>query len=292
MLLRLAAGAALIVLVLAAPAAARAADTVRPSAVSGSASVPAGSSAGLTLRCPGSSVALNAAVTRQGTGTTVRRSVPGEDAASWRFRLRNEAGGARRVDATLRCVRLVVPNGVSGVRLRVSTRRPPAFAIPAGATSSVDIRCAPGWVPTGYGLEAGHDAADIRVAGAFPDAREWSFTLENTGSDAARARLSVRCLKRVVTGSRGGSPTTLRFLLDHPLFTDQVGPGSRSVSHSCSSRQFALATGVVLDAADDIVMRGSHPAGARRGVWSFRQPSGTEAVETKLVCLGLSPRFR
>jgi hypothetical protein len=292
MLLRLAAFAALILLVLAVPAAAQAADTVRPSAVSGSASVPAGGSRGLTLRCPGTSVALNAAVTRQGPGTTVRRSAPGDDAGSWRFRLRNDADGARRVEATLRCVRLEVPSGVSGAGLMVSTRRPPAFTIPPGGSSSVDVRCARGWLPTGYGVGAGADAADVKVAFAFPDAREWSFTLENTGSDPALASVSVRCLRRIVSARRGGSPTELRFLLDHPFFTNSVGPGARAFSHSCSSRQFALATGVVLDPADDIVMRDSHPAGARRGVWSFRQPSGTEEVDSKLVCLGLSPRFR
>ena len=290
--LRLAACASLILVVLAAPAAARAADTVRPSSDSRTISVPPGERAGLALRCPGSSVALGAAVTRRGRGVTVHRSVPGTDAGSWRFQASNTAAGARRLSAVIRCVRLELPSGVSGVRLMVSTRRTAAFAIPAGGSTNLDVRCARGWIPTGYGLQAGADAADVRVAQSFPDPREWGFTLENTGGDAARARVAVRCLRRIVTGSRGGSETTLRFVVSHPLFTNRVGPGSRSFSHACASRQFATATGVVLDEADDIVLRDSHPAGTRSGVWSFRQASGTEVVESKLVCLGLSPRFR
>ena len=279
-------------MVLAAPGTAVAADTVQPSSVGGSVTVPPGATRALTLRCPTRAVALNAAVSRRGSGVTVRRSLPGNDASSWSFRASSEASGPRRLGAIIRCVRLALPSGVSGVQLMVATRRPPAVAIPPGASTSLDVRCARGWIPTGYGIGAGAAAADVRVANAFPDQREWSFTLENTGSDAARASVHVRCLRRVVGGRRGGSATTLRFEASNPFFTDQVGPGSSSFSHACASRQFSVATGIVLDPADDIVMRDSHPSGPREGVWRLRQASGTEAVDSKLVCLGRRQHFR
>jgi hypothetical protein len=276
---------------LAVPAAARAADVVRPSSVSQATVVPAGGARTLALRCPTAAVALNAAVTRHGSGVSLRRSVPGADAGSWRFRLANASGARRRAAAVLRCVRLEVPAGISGVHLNVSTRRRPAVAIPAGGTADVGVRCHRGWGATGYALQPGADAGDIRIAAAVPSASGWSFTLENTGAALADTNLSVRCLKRDVSGRRAGAATTLRFVLARPTFENRVRSGAGGFSHTCARRQFAVATGLSLDPDDDIVMRGSFPSAGDTGVWSFRHSGAAESVESSLVCLTRGARF-
>jgi hypothetical protein len=289
---RLAACISVTIPLLAAPAGAHAEDVVQPVSVSAATTVPAGGASTLTLRCPETGVALNAAVTRQGAGVSVRRSGPGRDSNDWRFRLTAAEGArSRGVRAVLRCVGLALPRDVSRARLDVSTQRPPAVEIPAGSSTAVRIGCARGFVGTGYGLERGA-RQDVTIAEAVPGARGWSFRLENTGASPASARLSVRCLKRVVGARRGGARTRLTFRVARPEFRNQVGPGSgRGFSNACTRRQFSVATGVSFDWRDDIALGRSHPAAPWAGVWTFRQASGTEEVRSFLVCLARRTQF-
>lgn len=277
---------------LAVPAAAHAQDVVKPSSVEASTTVPAGGASTLTLRCPSTAVALNAAITRQGEGVNVRRSAPGSGPRDWSFRLTAAAGArGRGASAVLRCVSVEVPDGVSGVRLFVSTRKHPGISIPAGSSTSVQPRCGGGYAGTGYGLDRGA-RDDVRVAAAVPTAHGWNFRLENTGAASATAALSVRCLKRAATGRRAGAPTTLRFQVARPEFQNDVGPvADRGFSNACTRRQFSVAAGVSFDWRDDIVLGRSHPAGPWAGVWSFRQATGTEKVRSFLVCLGRRTQF-
>jgi hypothetical protein len=278
----------LTIALLAAPASALAADVVVPSSVAGSTTVPAGGSTTLTLQCPAAAVALNAAITRRGAGVTVRRSIPGAASGDWRFRL-SAADGARRrgVRAVLRCVRLSLPTGVSGARLVVSTRRPPSIPVPAGFSPPVEVRCARGFAATGYGLDRGA-SRDVPLASAVPSGDGWSFRLENTGASSASVRLSVRCLKRVVSARSGGAMT---FRLRRPEFSNRVGPGRRSFSHRCRPSEFSLATGSVVDPAADIELSGSHPTGARGGRWVFTRVSAGDRVSSSLVCLNRRTQF-
>jgi hypothetical protein len=283
---------ALTIALLAVPASALAADVVAPSSVAGSTTVPAGGSSTLTLRCPASAVALNAAVTRRGAGVTVRRSIPGAGSGDWRFRLAAAAGARNRgVHAVLRCVRLALPAGVSGARLVVSTSRPPSIPVPAGFSPPIDVSCARGFTATGYGLDRGV-SRDVTVASAVPSARGWSFRLENTGASSANARLSVRCLKRVVNARRGGSPTSLSFRVTRREFSNRVGPGTRSrFSHSCRQSEFSAATGSIVDPAADIELGGSHPTRSRGGRWTFARVSAGDRVRSSLVCLSRRTQF-
>jgi hypothetical protein len=291
MRLSLAACASLILVVLVPPAAALAADTVRPSYEGESVSIPPGATRGLTLDCPAGAVALNAAVSRRGSGVTVRRSTPGVEAGSWSFRASNRTSGRRRMSAIVRCVRLTTPAGVSGVQLLVRTLMPPGFDIPAGGTADRQVRCPRGWVPTGYGIHAGADAGAVNVSRAVPDARGWSFTLENSGAAAAEASLKVRCLRRTVTGSRGGTPTSLRFRFSRPRFDNSGIPSGDGFTHRCGRRQFSLAAGVAFHPQADIVLDESFAASERLGVWLFRRSDTTEDIRSWIVCLRRGSRF-
>jgi hypothetical protein len=260
--------------------------------VAGSTTVPAGGSRSLTLRCPEPSVALNAAVTRRGAGVTVRRSIPVANAGGWTFRLTAAAGARRRaVSAVLRCVRLALPPGVSSAQLLTRTRRPPSIAVPAGSSAPLEVDCARGFAATGYGLDRGA-GSDLAIAAAVPSDRGWRFRVENSGGSSARARLSVRCLKSVVTARRGGASTQMTFGLAQRRFSNAIGAGGAGTySHSCGRSQFSVATGSEVDAADSIEIRGSNPVGSRGGRWAFARARTGDRVKSFLVCLSRRTQF-
>ncbi|HMJ97069.1 MAG TPA: hypothetical protein VK486_14535 [Thermoleophilaceae bacterium] len=285
----------LTIVLLAAPASALAADVVAPSSVVGSTTVPAGGSSTLTLRCPPTAVALNAALTRLGDGVEAR-SIPGAGENDWRFRLSAFHGPTRRqrqVRAVLRCVRLEVPTGVSGVRLLVSTRRPPGVRIQGGSTASLAVRCARGFIPTGYGLDL-QPGRDLTAAEAMPTARGWDFEIESLGGPSGRARANVRCLKASVGARRDGTATQLRFHVARRVFSDSVGPRpgrNGVVTHSCARNQFSVATGHTVDQPDDISVTSGGPAGLRAGRWTFRAADTTDVMTNFLLCLNRHTQF-
>lgn len=289
---RLALCTSLTVALLAAPASALAADVVTPSSVARSTTVPAGGSSTLTLRCPTEAVALNAAVTRRGGGVIVHRSTPGTQAGDWSFRLSAFNGASARqrgVRALLRCVRLRLPVGFSPARLSVSTQRPPAIRVPGRSSTRLVVRCPRGFASTGYGLD--QRLGELTVAEATPSPRGWDFRIENLGAPPQRARLSVRCLKRTVAARRGGAPTQLSFQLAQRDFSNTVGSGSGSFTHSCRRSEFSVATGSVVDPAGDIVLTGSHPARTQGGRWAFSNATAGDQVQSFLVCLSRRSQF-
>ena len=289
MLQRIALCIPLTLVLLAAPASALAADVVVPSSVADTTTVPAGGSRTLTLRCPETAVALNAAVTNHDPGVTVRRSIPGTRPGTWSFRLSGASGGGGGVRAVLRCVRLLMPVGVSGARLDVSTRRPPVV-VPAGGRITVRLRCGAAWVGTGYGFDPG-TRGDARLASVVPRPHGWDFTIANAGSTEATARVSARCLRQAVTSTRG----RLRFDMARRVFSDAVGrrPGSAgTLTHTCGASQFSLATGYAVDAADEVQLRLTHPEGPRAGRFRFRRAASDDVVTTFLVCLNRRTQFR
>ena len=83
---RLGAALAVLAVLVFAPASAQAAKVIRTTSVTASAVVPPGSTSTSRLECPAPWVALSGAVTSKGTGVTVRRSSPGNEAGDWRFR--------------------------------------------------------------------------------------------------------------------------------------------------------------------------------------------------------------
>lgn len=289
MLQRIALCIPLTLVLLAAPASALAADVVVPSSVAATTTLPAGGSRTLTLRCPDTAVALNAAVTNHEPGVTIRRSIPGTRPGTWSFRFRGASGGGGGVRAVLRCVRLVLPVGVSGARLDVSTRRPPVV-VPAGGTTTVRLRCGAAWLGTGYGFDPG-TGGDARLVSVVPRAHGWDFTIANSGSTPATARVTARCLRQMVTSTRG----RLRFNVPRLVFSDLVGrmPGSAGTfTHSCGRSQFSLATGFAVDAVDGVQLRLTHPEGRRAGRFRFRRAASDDVVTTFLVCLSRRSQFR
>jgi hypothetical protein len=274
--------------VAAVPADALAAGAVRTSSVTARAVVPAGGASTIRLRCPSSTVALNGAITRRGSGVVVRRSNPGADPDSWAFRVAASGSGSRSVTAMLRCVRVEIPARLGVTRLHVRTRMHPVLPVPAGGTASVALGCGSAWSGTGYGFAA--DARNsVRIASVVPTAHGWRFTLENTGGSAARAGVSIRCLRTRVATSRGAR---LDFRVARRAATRTVGPGpAQTFSRSCG-RGFSLATGSTVDPADPIELALSSPLGRSGGHWTFSQANAGDRVESFLVCLSRATRFR
>jgi hypothetical protein len=290
MTLRLAALISALAVFAAVPAGAQAANVIRTTSMAASTVVPAGGTSTRTLECPSPWVAVSGAVTSRGTGVTVRRSRPGDDASSWTFRLAADTSGGRRVRTLLRCVRLEVPAGISGARLNVRTIRRPAFRVPEGATAPLSLRCGRAWVATGYGF--GERRGSVRLASAVPSAHGWDFQLENTGAADARVDLHIRCLRQSVAASRNGASTELRFAISRPSSSNVVGPGRPRFSHRCGGRRLSLATGSIVDPLGTIELANSSPLRLGWGRWTFRLASGGERVQTFLVCLARGSGFR
>jgi hypothetical protein len=179
------------------------------------------------------------------------------------------------------------------VRLVTVTSRDPDVTVPGGSTSRVALRCPPGFVPTGWGHE-GLLAGDLRIAAAVPGRGRWAFILENTGAARVTGTLHIRCLERSVRARRRGQAVRHGFRIRRASYRDGVPAGGAvPLTHSCRRSEFSVATGTGLDASDDLVLSASHPAGERRGRWTFAHPGGArEPITTYLLCLDRGSRFR
>jgi hypothetical protein len=270
------------------PALAHADHVVKPVSVRESIIVPEGGARTLTLECPGTSVAVNGAVSRQGSGVDLRSSTPSREAGDWRFRFAATTGVGPRARAVLRCVGLSLPDGVSGTRLRISTQRRTGVELDPGESKAVRLGCGRAWSGTGYGLDRGA-SGDVRLAAAVPTAHGWIFRLENIGSEGAVGGVSARCLRTVVEADSGG---TLRFRAARRVFlaTSESGGRERFV-HSCRRSEFSLATGSSVSPADDIALIRSHPTTSIGGRWTFGDANAGEHVLMQLVCLSRRSHF-
>lgn len=287
---RLAAQVSVLAALATVPAGAQAANVVRTTSITASTVVSAGGASTGKLECPSPWVALNGAVTRMGTGITLRRSRPGTEAGDWGFRFVADGSARRRVSTMLRCVRLELPEGVSGTRLAVMTRRRPGVSIPAGGTAAVRLRCGPAWVATGHGFS--ERRGTVRLASVVPSEHGWDFVLENTGSTGALADVSARCLRQTVSATSGGGATELRFRVARLFRLNTLGTDrTPTFSHRCGGNQFSLATGSVVDPLATIELAASGPLRAGWGRWNFRQASGGDSVRTFLVCLARGTGF-
>jgi hypothetical protein len=270
------------------PAAAEARDVIQPSTVSRSATVAGGDARTLALSCHAPAIALNATATGLPAGAAVRRSQPGAGVLRWSLELAAAENAARqRLSASVRCLRLELPAGVTDVSLGAATKRAPGLSVPAGTTRRASVRCERGYIATGYGLDRG--ATNLRLAEAIATARGWSFQLANGGAAAAQASVSIRCARAKVDGLRRGAAVSLRLETRRASFTDTVRPG-RALRHSCRAGEFSVAAGVSIDPAAGIELESAQPAGARGGVWTFRRSRGR--VQTQLLCLARDSAFR
>ena len=283
---------AVLIAVLAVPADALAASTVRTSSVTGRLVVPQGSSSTIRLHCPPGAVALNGAIARQGGGVIVRRSIPGGEGDAWAFRVAAGGAGSREVSAVLRCVSLRLPAGLTHSRLDVRTRSTDGMELAPGETASTRLGCGNRWTATGYGLAGGRNG-DVRLAAVVPGAHGWRFTLENTGSATAVAGVSAHCLRsRARATGPGGAAAELRFNVTRPSFHTSFPRGGPQIDATgCRTGRFSLAAGGSLDPASTIELLIASPIRERGGRWRFAQPSAGDEFTGHTVCLSRTSRF-
>jgi hypothetical protein len=280
--------------VLALPADALGASAVRTFSVSGRLVAPTGHPSTLSLACPPGAAALNAAVTRQGGGVIVRRSIPGTGSGDWAFRVAAEGSGSRAVSAVLRCVALRLPEGFTRARLGVSSRNRLNLVVNPGETKSTRLSCGRAWTATGYALEGGRRGA-VRIAKAIPGPHGWLFTLENTGPATARGGVAVRCIRSKATAHRpDGATRELRFGVSRPSFATvfDAGRSRRVSSASCGRHRFSLSAGVSVDPADSVEVLRASPAGPVGARWVFGGVREGDGYVRYTVCLSTATRFR
>jgi hypothetical protein len=229
----------------------------------------------ITLKCPARAVALN------GAAPNATSSTPVADARRWSFRF------TRSGSATLRCVRLRLPQDVGGISLKVGTIFEPVFEVPPGFTQQIDVTCPSGQVPVGWGLDRRTDDNGLFIAAAVPIARGWSFAVRNTADIGAAGSLSARCLEkkqRTSTGQRHAFSTRVA------SFTERFDGGG-TTSHSCRANEYSVATGVSLPATADVLFTGTDLTGERGARWRFANPGGSTPVRTSLICLARTTGF-
>jgi hypothetical protein len=219
---------------------------------------------------------------------TVRESLPGTNARGWTLRFANR-GSSERVTAVLRCVRLRLPQGVSGVRLAVSSSSQ-SVDIRARSSLRMPISCRPGYRPTGHGISANDDA--ITVAAVVPSRNGWTFVLKNTTSRASTVTPRVRCLRRTVSGRQNGDRVRLAFDIDRSAWSHSVGGGNESYENSCDGDLYSVSTGISLDEDAEISLSSAWPSGERDAEWWFRNPGGAQQVRSYLLCLARDSRFQ
>jgi hypothetical protein len=291
--LRFAVRLSLFLAVLAVPADALGAPAVRTFSVSGRLVAPTGHPSTLSLACPPGAVALNAAVTRQGGGVTVRRSIPGKGSGDWAFRVAAQGSGSRAVSGVLRCVALRLPEGFTSAHLGLSSRNSSNLVLSPGETTTTRLGCGRAWTATGYALEAGRLGA-VRLAKAIPGPHGWIFTLENTGSAAARGGVAVRCLRSTATARRpDGATREIAFRVSRPSLATvfDAGPSRRTSTATCGRSRFSLSAGISVDPADQVEVLGASPAGPGGARWVFGGVREGDGYVRYTVCLSTATRF-
>ncbi|HEX6651354.1 MAG TPA: hypothetical protein VF072_01320 [Thermoleophilaceae bacterium] len=282
---------AVLLAVLAIPAEALGASTVRTSSVSGRLVVPGGGPRTLGLHCPSDAVALNGAITSKGRGVVVRSSMPGRGSGDWAFRVAVSGAGSRTVSAVLRCVALRLPEEFTQARLNVKTQRRNDVVIAPGATATTEVACGRRWTATGYGLRGGA-RGDVRFAEVVPSAHSWRFTLENTGPSTVRPTVTGRCLRSKVTARGPGSSGELRFRTRRRSFSTVLPPGPGQIdATACGAGLFSVGAGGSLDAASTKELVIASPVRQRGGRWRFTGGSG-DPFKGYMVCLSRASRFR
>ena len=274
--LRLAASISVVAALIALPAAADAANVVRPSSVGRTDTLTAGTH---TLHAP-------VPVTVGGAERGRDPEEPGSHRAPLDSRQRAPATGASgsrsrtpasRVRSVLRCVRLEVPAGMSGARLEVKTRRQPGVAIPAGGATEVAVRCGSAWVATGYGLDAGA-SGNVRLASVVPVAHGWNFVLENVGlqaHDRPRAALAASGGRRERGRLRRSCASTSHGRRGGTSSGRTAAPRSRTPAARAGS---ASPPGSIVDPRDcDRARRRAGRAAAAGDRWTFRNASGGDS---------------
>jgi hypothetical protein len=256
------------------------AKLIQPISVSASANVPAHQTRAVFLKCPARAVALNAAATSAMDATD---SVPRFTARGWTLNF-SAGSSSRTASGVLRCVRMQLPQGVSGVGLNVETQIEPVSAVAPSDTQQLSISCSHGFAPTGWGLDRTGDAGGLAIATALPTKHGWTFTVENTGATTAGGTLYTRCLERKQRASTG----------QHHAFKTRIAKSSvsgASATRSCRASEFSVSTGLALPVQDDIFLTGTGPVGEHSGQWRFAKASGAGAVKTSLVCLSTATAF-
>ncbi len=283
---------ALVLGVLAVPADALAAGAVRTSSVTARLVVPAGQASKISLHCPANTVAVNGAVARPGGGGVLRRSMPGRDVGAWAFRVAAAGGsGSRSVSAIARCVGVRLPSGFAGARLKALTRHRLGIALAPGETATARLGCGRAWRATGYGFDAGA-RGDVRLRSAVPHSHSWRFTFENTGSKIARAGVSARCLATKVLARGSAGTSELRFHFAQRTRGVIVAPGNGTFRDACGGSRFSLATGFDPGPSGSVEIAGTSPTGRRAGRWTYRGASAADSVQSFLLCLSRTSRFR
>ncbi len=272
------------------PAGAASAGALQASSENADIRLSAGGAATKTVSCARGSIALSGAVVPASNTATVS-SVP-RGVRSWRFEVVSTRRSAVRLRAQLRCVRLVVPEGVGRTTVRVGTKFVRRALVPAGGSSAVRLRCQRGLVPTGFGFDHGTatgPGADVQFTSIEPVDTGFKVGMENLGQQDATVTPYARCVQQRQRGK--GAQHTMRLL--RKSYSGRLKRGVFRVKGACPRGYFSIEAGHKFKASGSLFELASRATGTRGGRWYFGSPSrDPQRVSAYLLCLDLRTTFR
>lgn len=237
------------------------------------ATVPPGATRTLTVRCAAGSVAASAGVQSAGLARTL--AIRPSGARTVEIRLANSgANPPQRTAVSVSCLHLA--RGATAPRFQVTQVRSRRLAVPAHGARSALLRCPSGTLAAGAGFDV--FSAPLEIIRETRTLTSFSFTVRNDGTRGRPAVLYGTCLTLLRPPGAPRVKLNVRVI----TATISVGSGDQTVTQSCPSGWFGLATGFSLPASVTLSASVAVPGGGR---WSLTNPF-TKALlaDVQLVC--------
>jgi uncharacterized repeat protein (TIGR01451 family) len=182
------------------------------------------------------------------------------------------AGGSRTANVTVTVDPIASAFDVNQTHQYLVTKQEAALNVPAGATGTVTVSCAPlgpDYIATDGGVlrkatDQGQGSfADTRViaSGATDDGTGWTGTVRNATAGQLQATVNVVCIRRTVEQIAGH---THRLIVSDPVVATRGG-GQHDIVVRCGPGRVAIAPGYRFDDGAGVVV-GSRSSGAD---WRF-----------------------
>jgi hypothetical protein len=256
--------------------------------------LPANAVTTFTVACSAGYAATSAGIATPGPGTTVLAIAP-VGLRGYRFRIGNPAtNGDQRVSVSVACRKVL--SSISGPRLTLKLKplKTRYLAVPARKAASVTLACPRGTVPARGGMDL--DPGGVKTVAAYrvgpgvglrrqtATLRQFSFSLQNTATQAKRVALYGGCL--TLTREAGAPPA--RLYVRATTYRVLVHPGAQVVTRRCRPGWVSLSAGFSL--RNRVTSAAGAAAVAGGGRWSVLSDAATDTLaDVQLACGRVGP---
>ena len=256
--------------------------------------IPANTVTTFTVRCSAGYAAASAGIATPAHGAIVLAIAP-VGLGSYRFRIGNPAtNGDQRVRVAVACRKVL--SAASGPRftLKLKPLKTAYLTVPARKAASATLTCPSGTVPSRGGVDldpGGGKTVDAYRVGPgvslrrqTATLRRFSFSLQNTATEAKRVALYGGCL----TLTREVGAPGARLHVRATTYRVLVHPGAQVVTRRCRPGWVSLAAGFSL--RNRVTNAAGAAAVAGGGRWSVVSDAATDTLaDVQLACGRVGP---